>query len=71
VKVKELIKLLNDLPPEALVVLSKDAEGNGYSPLATDGLGLYQYVANCTWAGEIYPTDEEEGEEAVVLWPTN
>lgn len=68
-KVKELIDALKELPQDALVVMSKDAEGNGYSPLAD--IGQYKYAAHCTWAGEIYPTDEEEGEEAIVFWPVN
>lgn len=32
--VAELIDQLSALPADALVVLSRDAEGNGYSPLA-------------------------------------
>lgn len=31
--VAELIAELKKLPPAALVVMSRDAEGNGYSPL--------------------------------------
>ena len=33
-KVKDLIKELNRLDKEAIVVLSRDEEGNGFSPLA-------------------------------------
>lgn len=32
-KVKELQKLLSECDPESEVILQKDPEGNGYSPL--------------------------------------
>jgi hypothetical protein len=33
-KVKQLIKLLKDLDPDLQVILQRDLEGNGYSPLS-------------------------------------
>lgn len=48
----ELIKLLQAEDPELFVVLSKDAEGNGYSPL----FGVTSnsvYEAESTWSGEV------------------
>lgn len=74
-KVKELIALLTDLPQEHEVVLSKDSEGNSFSPLASHG--QYMYIPDSTWAGDImHEEDAEEYEQdyvenAVVLWPTN
>lgn len=84
-KVIELIAALQQMDPECEVILQKDAEGNGYSPLAgADGLAVY--VPDTTWSGEVYdvelPADEhcmtEEEWEAVkakprcvVLWPVN
>ena len=69
-KVKQLIKELQKLPADAVVVLSSDGEGNQYSPLAD--VGEYKYVEQNSWCGDIYPTDEEEGGvDAVVFWPTN
>lgn len=85
--VADLIERLQNCNPEAFVVMSKDAEGNGYSPLS----GAYEeiYVPDSTWSGETYPgrelTDElkEDGYEeedvydgpdaldAVVLSPVN
>lgn len=61
-----------DLPDEALVVLSRDAEGNGYSPLLDATVGAY-LPAN-TWSGEFF--DEAEvgagpGQRAICLWPVN
>jgi hypothetical protein len=72
---KELIEALADVPDEFMVVLSSDAEGNSYSPLA--GYATVCYVAETPYSGEIY--DEESAEEmevnfienAVALWPTN
>lgn len=86
VTVKELRELLADLPEDMQVVMSKDGEGNSYSPLS-DGSSNYIYVPECTWSGDVYSTDhsaedmdmdEEDWEEfkatndrALVLWPTN
>jgi hypothetical protein len=83
---QELQEKLNEFPADAVIVLSKDAEGNGYSPLADSSESIY--VPDTTWAGEIYLTeltDElrqmgygegdlyhgDDGQRAVVLWPTN
>lgn len=82
-KVKELIARLNELDPEDIVVMSKDSEGNSYSPLAD--IDSCVYAAETTWNGEIglreltdthreqgYTEDDlVEGENAVCLWPTN
>jgi len=40
-KAGELRKLLQSMDDETLVVLSRDAEGNGYSPLGGIYLGAY------------------------------
>lgn len=60
-KVKELKKLLEDIPDNYLVILSKDSEGNGYSPLYTVDVARFN-------------TKHQELEEvgktnSVVLWP--
>lgn len=72
------------LPDETPVVMSKDGEGNGYSPLAELSPGMY--LAETTWSGEHYPTEEQIAAEAnadehehapddavhaVFLWPVN
>tara|TARA_S200002703_G_scaffold108388_1_gene94176 strand:+ start:354 stop:617 length:264 start_codon:yes stop_codon:yes gene_type:complete len=86
-KVKELIRLLERCNSEDLVVMSKDGEGNGYSPLYTID-GESRYRPNSTWSGEIglrqldeyyesrgYSEEdvmsEEDSQNCVVLWPTN
>jgi len=81
----QLRERLAGIPDDTLVVLAKDGEGNGFSPLSlgADGrLGVAWYVPESTWAGDVYdltpdPDDpdgyEQDGSElfAVVLDPTN
>lgn len=83
-KVRELIELLQQEDPEREVILSRDAEGNGYSPC--DGeFGTGAYRPTTAWSGEYgiealtdvleaggY-TDEDvvEGIPALVLYPMN
>ena len=75
-KVRELIKKLAELDPEAIVIVSKDAEGNRFSPLSQIDTGWYQ--ADSTWSGEIHEDSENPDRDdvkdlprAVVLWPIN
>ncbi|WP_280389888.1 hypothetical protein [Nocardia wallacei] len=74
--VGDLIDFLSTRPRDQLVVLAKDAEGNGYSPLS-DAEDAY-YYADTTWSGEVaYEDVEVDGEiedgavRAVVLGPVN
>jgi hypothetical protein len=78
-KVKELIKLLKDVHPEFQVVLSNDAEGNGYSPAVEPVICDYvpDHPDN-TWSGFVKFADYEEEDpdyvfepNAIVLFPTN
>lgn len=48
--VKDLIKLLEQEDPDALVVIQKDSEGNDYSPLSLIDAG--GYVADNSWSGQ-------------------
>ena len=84
-KVRELIAALQGVDPDAEVILQKDAEGNGYSPLYgadTDSV----YVAETTWMGQAYHADStaedngleddewealKAGPRCVVLHPVN
>ncbi|MFD9223770.1 hypothetical protein ACFWDI_28155 [Streptomyces sp. NPDC060064] len=81
---RQQLAAFDDLPGDTPVVMSKDGEGNGYSPLAELSPGMY--LAENTWSGEHYPTeeqlrddpnaDEDEGAPedavpAVFLWPVN
>ncbi len=72
--IKELIEILKGLPQDLPIILQKDAEGNGYSPLS--GLGETWYVAETTWAGECYSDEDVEefkdgAQKAVCFWPVN
>jgi len=82
--IKELINELKDLPENMEIIMSKDGEGNSFSPLYEIGTGLY--VAYSTWSGEVYNEDDKEevamGNSdakanntkpilSIILWPTN
>jgi hypothetical protein len=73
---------LNHLPDDTPVILARDAEGNGYSPVGTVDDALYD--PESPWSGQMYATpamraaepgewDEapDEAIPAVFLWPTN
>ncbi len=54
--VAELIEQLKELPLDSEVIMQRDAEGNGYSPLhAVDGDAIYQKQTE--WSGEVISTD--------------
>jgi hypothetical protein len=73
--VLDLRMILSKYDDDCLVVLSKDKEGNGYSPAyKVDGT---TYVSDATRSGtlldddEILDEDGEHGVDAVVIWPVN
>jgi len=82
-KVKDLIKKLQKEDQDRIVVMSRDAEGNGFSPL--DEISTCAYGAETTWYGEVgfeelteedieagYDEDDViEGEPALILRPIN
>jgi hypothetical protein len=51
--VRELKEILAQFDDETLVVMSKDEEGNGYSPAADYCSGYYE--PESTWSGHFYP----------------
>ena len=67
----ELIRKLQTIPGNPRIILSKDGEGNGFSPLDEITLGFYQ--EHSTWSGDF--TDIPEGcvEEPsdLCFWPVN
>lgn len=82
--VADLRAQLAQFPDDVIVVLAKDGEGNGFSPLCEAIPAMY--LAESTWSGEHYPTEEQRLAEddpddydpapddavpAVFLWPTN
>lgn len=50
--VGELREELKNLPADMLVILQKDAEGNGYSPLSGVHLG-YRYTPDSAHSGDV------------------
>jgi hypothetical protein len=83
-KVKELKQLLDNFNDDDLVVMSKDSEGNNYSPLCDIWEGSYK--AESSWSGEVglreltkedievgYSEEDilEDGENAIILCPIN
>jgi len=76
-KISELKDLLEEYPDDYEVVLSKDSEGNDYSPLGE--LEEMLYVPDTTYSGDVYTLKEHNEEfdndcaqlNAVVLWPAN
>lgn len=77
--VKELLDMLKDANPDAVVVLSSDSEGNSYSELSgysdeynfdeeNAEIGLKKLTAELKKQG-YSKEDLKEGKDAVVLWP--
>ena len=67
--VGELIEKLQQVDPATLVILQKDSEGNGFSPLADVDPGFYE--AATTWMGEVYEYKQGESVPCLVLSPIN
>lgn len=83
--VAELKEILKDLPDDMEVIVQKDSEGNGFSPLAgADPNSIY--IAETSWYGDVYDAawtadeccmDMEEWEElqaqprSLILFPVN
>ena len=83
--VADLKDALNLLPDDMQVILQKDAEGNGYSPLSVADINSF-YVPESDYAGEVFNADwtaddhgMEEGEwekvkargKCLTLYPVN
>ena len=50
--VKELKKFIKDLPDDMKIILQKDSEGNGYSPLSCLDDNCI-YIPDTTWSGDV------------------
>jgi hypothetical protein len=70
---------LSVLPDDAPVIMSRDAEGNGYSPLSSVWAD-YVYEPDTTWSGQVYGPEDREDEDSyypedgtpvVLLGPVN
>jgi hypothetical protein len=69
-KVSQLIERLSKCDPNALVVLSRDEEGNGYSELASIDAGFKWSKSERELRGPdgYYPAEPKD-KPCVVLWP--
>jgi hypothetical protein len=68
--VTELIAQLNTYNPDTEIIISRDSEGNGFSPVDEVAFGLYAAKGG----GEVYRLDEEgiagrSAIKAVILYP--
>lgn len=55
-ELKQVIdELYNNLPPDTEIILQKDAEGNGHSPLSSINSNAI-YIPTSTWSGNVYNT---------------
>lgn len=82
-KIKELIEYLQGIEDQdRIVIMSKDGEGNAYSPFCGDhSVGWYE--PESTWSGDVHSEEDIQdgfgidengnpvGEPCIVLWPIN
>jgi len=75
--IKELIEQLSTMDPEMQVMMQKDAEGTGYSPLSGCEPSRIYDARWLAWMAQAPDMDQEEWEEilkmphACVLFPVN
>lgn len=79
VTVKELIARLSELDPDAVVIMQRDREGNGYAPCeGAEGNGAWDDEEQEYGYAALTPALEEKGfgqediiagVPAVVIWP--
>lgn len=69
--VSDFIDVLKKMPQDSIIIMSKDAEGDNYSPLYDIEQG--SYLKENSWSGEVFFSKEKpkNTESCVVLWPTN
>ena len=75
--IAELKEYLNQFNDDDVVIMSKDAEGNSFSPLSDGESG--RYIAETTWSGEFHDStaalngwiNEDDGIGSVCLYPIN
>lgn len=64
--VQELINWLEKVEDKTrLVILRKDAAGNGYSPVA----GVAEADAYTIWNGIVIVNDADDTQPCIVFWP--
>ncbi len=74
-KVSELIEMLEalDADSDAIVILAKDGEGNGFSPICEADAAHYipfnKYSGECIHTDDV--DDHPDAVSCVCLWPVN
>lgn len=74
--VGQLRDMLADYDPSTDVIMSQDAEGNSFSPLATISLGHFERRKESWWRGTFSEPDDLDlasplERNAICLWPAN
>lgn len=69
--IRELKENIKNEPDDKLVILSKDAEGNNFSPLVQVSNSFYVPITN--WYGELSQNKDgiDKPVPCLCLWPTN
>lgn len=71
--VRELIEKLKGLDADAMVIMSRDSEGNGFSPISKY-VEASHYTAFNDCSGECHHPDDApdypEAKPCICLWPT-
>lgn len=65
----KLLEILKNFDDDVIVIIQKDAEGNGYSPLYN--VAELNYTAENSWSGECDDIPSNYSEPCIVLVPTN
>ncbi len=59
--IKNLKEIIADLPDDMEIIMQRDSEGNGFSPLAgADPDNIY--IPESTWSGEVYDLEWSAGD---------
>lgn len=66
--VKQLIERLEEEDPEAIIIMSKDSEGNSYRPIGNIA-GNFLYEKAYLDIVSMDEADGKEGQKALVFWP--
>lgn len=65
----ELIERLEQLPPDANVVVARDAEGNGFHSLYDVGYSYLDDEGYPIHPDDLDDYDTEDSAPSIVLWP--
>ena len=74
----DLIKMLQSIEGDPVVIIQKDAEGDNFSPLSTIEGGFY-YYPETTWSGYVVEDEDmdeedyldEDAHKCILVYPIN